>query len=224
MQSVSPQLDVGVVTVTHFFQNCSLLRCAETHKGAVVDPGGDVDHIVFAIEQAEVEVEKILLTHGHVDHVAGAGELARRLEVPIEGPHREDLFLFEVLAQKSAEYGLEVPEPFMPNRWLEHGDEVTVGELAFEVLLCPGHTPGHVVFFHRPSKFVVVGDVIFRGSIGRTDFPRSEYDALIRSIRETLLPLGDDVTFLPGHGPTSTLGEERRSNPFVTDPDRYRFM
>ena len=224
MQTVSPTLEIEVVPVTGFFQNCSLLRCTTTGKAAVVDPGGDVDHILFAFERAGLDVERILLTHGHVDHIAGTGELAQRLGVPIEGPHREDQFLLDVLEEKAAEYGLEPPVPFLPARWLDAGDEVTVGELTLEVLHCPGHTPGHVVFFHRPSRFAIVGDVLFRGSIGRTDFPRGDFDTLIRSIRGTLLPLGDDVTFLSGHGPTSTFGEERRSNPFVTSPEKFRFL
>lgn len=222
MYTASPALEFEVVPVTPFFQNCTLLRCTATGKSAVIDPGGDVDNILFVAEREKLEVERVLLTHGHVDHIGGTGELVQRLGVPVEGPHEADRFLLDVAGEKAREYGLEASLPFEVTRWLAAGDTVSVGELELEVLHCPGHTPGHVVFFHRPSHFVVVGDVIFRGSIGRTDFPRGDYDTLISSIRDVLLPLGDEVTFLPGHGPTSTFAEERRSNPFVTDPERYR--
>ncbi|MEW6071323.1 MAG: MBL fold metallo-hydrolase [Planctomycetota bacterium] len=223
MHTASPALRFDVVPVTPFFQNCTLLCCTASGKAAVIDPGGDVDLVMHAIERARLAVERILLTHGHVDHVGGTGELVRRLGVPVEGPHREDRFLLEDLPGKAAMFGLEEPLSFLPDRWLAGGDEVRVGELVLEVLHCPGHTPGHVVFFHRPSRFAQVGDVLFRGSIGRTDFPRGDHRALLRSIRDTLLPLGDDVTFVPGHGPLSTLGAERRSNPFLVETGGVRF-
>jgi hydroxyacylglutathione hydrolase len=222
MYTASPALEFEVVPVTPFFQNCTLLRCTATGKGAIVDPGGDVDNILFAVERAGLEVERVLLTHGHVDHIGGAGELVRRLGLPAEGPQVEDRFLVDTVGEKAAEYGLEASVPFEVSRWLEGGDTVSVGELELEVLHCPGHTPGHVAFYHRPSHFALVGDVLFRGSIGRTDFPGGDYDTLIHSIHQVLLPLGDEVTFLSGHGPTSTFAEERLTDPFITDPDRYR--
>ncbi len=224
MQAVSDALEVAVLPVTPFQQNCSLLRCVKTGSGAVVDPGGDVPRIRALIDREELAVEKVLLTHGHLDHASGAAQLARELGVPIEGPQREDGFWLEGIVDQARMYGLEPGEVAEPDRWLEGGDVATVGELELEVRHTPGHTPGHVIFFHAPSRFAWVGDVLFQGSIGRTDFPRGDYDTLIRSIQEQLLPLGDDVTFLPGHGPTSTFGRERATNPFLVDPDRYRSM
>ncbi len=206
-----------IIPVTPFEQNCSLLCCLETGKAAVVDPGGDLDRIVQAAEQAKVEIEKILLTHGHVDHAGGAGALAQRLHIPIEGPQREDRFWLDLLATRGAQFGLAEAGPCTPDRWLEQGDTVTFGHIQLEVRHCPGHTPGHVIFFHPPSRLAIVGDVLFQGSIGRTDLPRGDYATLIRSIREQLWPLGEDVQFIPGHGPVSTFGAERRSNPFVGD-------
>ncbi|MDR3437250.1 MBL fold metallo-hydrolase [Telmatospirillum sp.] len=214
-QEQSPQ--VVVQPVTPFAQNCSLIWDPATGHGAVIDPGGDVDTIVAAIDAKNVAVEKILITHGHVDHAGGAAELAERLGVPIEGPAREDAFLIDDIAQHGQQYGFPACRSFTPGRWLEDGDTVTVGSLHFEVRHCPGHTPGHVVFFHRPSMLAFVGDVLFAGSIGRTDFPRGDHAALIHSITTRLWPMGDDVTFVPGHGPASTFGEERQSNPFVGD-------
>ena len=222
MQELSEHLEITILPVTLFQQNCTLLRCRETGRGAVLDPGGEVGRIRELVEREEVEVEKILVTHGHLDHASGAAELARELGVSIEGPQVEDRFWLEMLPSQAKMYGLEEGEVFEPDRWLQGGDTTTVGALELEVRHCPGHTPGHVIYFHAPSRFAMVGDVLFQGSIGRTDFPRGDYDTLIRSIRDELLPLGDDVTFLPGHGPTSTFGEERRSNPFLVDPDRYR--
>jgi hydroxyacylglutathione hydrolase len=206
-----------VIPVTPFQQNCSLLWCEETKKAAVVDPGGDIELILAAVARFGAEVEKILLTHGHIDHAGGTAELARRLGVPIEGPQREEQFWIDQLPQQSQMFGFPRADKFTPDRWLEQGDTVRFGNVEMEVLHCPGHTPGHVVFFHRGSRLAVVGDVLFQGSIGRTDFPRGDYDTLIHSIRERLWPLGDDVTFIPGHGPLSTFGDERRSNPFVGD-------
>lgn len=206
-----------VVPVTAFEQNCTVLWCEKTRRAAVVDPGGDLDRIVGALDAEGLTLEKILVTHGHCDHAGGAFDLARRYGVPIEGPQREDAFWIDMLEQQSRMFGLPGARRFEPTRWLEDGDTVTVGEEVLEVLHCPGHTPGHVVFFSRPARLALVGDVLFAGSIGRTDFPKGDYDTLIASIRGKLWPLGDAVSFVPGHGPTSTFGHERRSNPFVAD-------
>ncbi len=208
-------MKIYVVPVTPYQQNCSILCCEQTGKGAIVDPGGDTARILDAVEQAGVMVEKILVTHGHLDHAGAVAELAERLQVPVEGPHRDDRFWIDGLAEQSQRLGFAGARPFTPDRWLEDGDSVTVGQTELQVLHCPGHTPGHVVFFSAEGRFAVVGDVLFQGSIGRTDFPRGDYATLIHSIREKLFPLGDDVQFLPGHGPTSTFGHERKTNPFV---------
>ncbi|MBW3199294.1 MBL fold metallo-hydrolase [Marinobacter hydrocarbonoclasticus] len=206
-----------IVPVTPFEQNCTLLWCTETHKAAVVDPGGDLDRILAAAEDEGVILEKILLTHAHIDHAGGTAELAKSAGLPIEGPHKDDNFWIQGLAMQAQMFGFPAPEVFTPNRWLEDGDTVTVGNETLEVLHTPGHTPGHVVFFHRGSKLAQVGDVLFNGSIGRTDFPKGDYNTLIHSIREKLFPLGDDVSFICGHGPMSTFGQERATNPFVSD-------
>lgn len=210
-------IDFRIVPVTPFQQNCSVVWCKRTRRAAVVDPGGDLDRILEAAETLGVTIEKILITHGHIDHAGGTAQLARELNVPIEGPHREDLFWIEGMADQGRMFGFPGGEIFEPNRWLEDGDTVTVGEQVLQVLHTPGHTPGHVVFFHPESQVAMVGDVLFAGSIGRTDFPRGDHPTLVRSIREKLLPLGDDVSFIPGHGPTSTFGRERKSNPYVMD-------
>ncbi|MGE3832112.1 MAG: MBL fold metallo-hydrolase [Parvibaculaceae bacterium] len=206
---------IMVIPVTPFQQNCSLIWNEDTRIGAVCDPGGDVPTILQAIKQAGVTVEKILLTHGHIDHAGGAAELKEQLSVPIEGPHREDLFLLEALPQSGAKYGMEGVRPVVPDRWLAEGDTVTVGALSFAILECPGHTPGSVVFYNAANRFCLMGDVLFQGSVGRTDLPRGSHETLIASIRNKLLPLGDDVAFLPGHGQASTIGEERLNNPFL---------
>ena len=211
-----PPMRVGIGPVTAFEQNCSLLWCTATMRGALVDPGGDLDKLKQALEKTGVELEKILVTHGHMDHCGMAGVLAKDMGVPIEGPHEGDRFWIESLDDPARRYGLP-GESFEPDRWLGQGDTVQVGELELDVVHCPGHTPGHVVFFHEPSRFAFVGDVLFAGSIGRTDFPQGDHQQLIDSITGRLWPLGDDVTFVPGHGPTSTFGHERRTNPFVAD-------
>lgn len=216
----TPALKASIIPVTPFVQNCTLLWCVETRAAAVVDPGGDVAIIQDVIAKADVRVEKVLLTHGHLDHAGGAAELAQAFSVPIEGPHEADLFWIEAMGQQARMFGCAQVPTFTPDRWLAGGDQVTLGALTLDVRHCPGHTPGHVVFFHQPSRLAIVGDVLFAGSIGRTDFPGGDYDTLIRSIREQLWPLGDDVAFIPGHGPMSTFGDERRSNPFVADSTR----
>lgn len=208
-----------VVPVTPFEQNCSLLWCEQTLKGAVVDPGGDLDRVLRAAGAAGVTIEKILITHGHLDHAAATADLAERLSIPIEGPQKDDAFWIDALPQACAQYGFPPARAFTPDRWLADGDTVTVGAMTLDVIHCPGHTPGHVVFFHRDSKTAWVGDVLFHGSIGRTDFPRGNHRDLIESITGKLWPLGDDVTFVPGHGPNATFGAERRSNPFVADSE-----
>ncbi|MFO0994216.1 MAG: MBL fold metallo-hydrolase [Hyphomicrobiales bacterium] len=209
------KLQAMIVPVTPFQQNCAILWEEETKRGAVSDPGGDVDQILKAVEKSGVTIEKILLTHGHIDHAGGAAELAERLGVKIEGPHTEDLYLLEDLPRSGAQYGMAGVRPVKPDRWLTEGDTVTVGGLAFDILETPGHTPGSVVFFNKPNRFLLGGDVLFKGSVGRTDFPRGDHATLLASIRDKLFPLGDDVVFLPGHGQPGRIGEERRTNPFL---------
>jgi glyoxylase-like metal-dependent hydrolase (beta-lactamase superfamily II) len=203
--------------VTPFQQTCSVIWDPATMKGAVVDPGGDLDSVLELAARHGATIEKILLTHAHIDHAGATAELKRRLSIPIEGPHEGDRFWIEQLAEQGAAFGIKSEGPFEPDRWLVDGDIVTVGSLQLSVIHCPGHTPGHVVFVHRPSRFAIVGDVLFKGSIGRTDFPGGNHAELIHSIRDRLLPLGDDVRFLPGHGPISTFGDERSDNPYVSD-------
>lgn len=206
-----------IVPVTAFQQNCSILVCEATKRAALVDPGGDLPRLRDAIAELGATLEKVFLTHGHLDHCGAADLVRQEFGVPIEGPQREDKFWIDQIEQSCAMYGLPPSKSFEPDRWLNDGDTVSFGEQTLEVLFCPGHTPGHVVFFHRAKKLAFVGDVLFQGSIGRTDFPRGNHEQLLSSIREKLWPLGDDVTFVPGHGPTSTFGEERRHNPFVAD-------
>ncbi|MEW8346428.1 MAG: MBL fold metallo-hydrolase [Candidatus Thiodiazotropha sp.] len=206
-----------IIPVTPFQQNCTLFWCDKSRQAAIIDPGGDTRQLVNQITDLELLPRQILLTHGHIDHAGGANELAQMLEIPIVGPHREDAFLLDNMDQQAAMLGFGKGTACKPDQWLEQGDEVVVGEERLEVYHCPGHTPGHLVFFHRASQLAQVGDVLFNGSIGRTDFPRGDYATLIHSIRNRLWPLGDEVRFIPGHGPESTFGEERRSNPFVCD-------
>lgn len=210
-------LKYRILPVTPFQQNCSLVWCPQTRMAALVDPGGEVDRLLAAVEEEGLTLEKILLTHGHIDHAGGTAELARRAGVPIEGPQIEERFWLEALPQQSRMFGFPQVEQFEPTRWLEDGDTVTVGEQELQVLHTPGHTPGHVVFFHAQSQLALVGDVIFAGSIGRTDFPRGDFNTLVNAIRSKLWALGDDVSFIPGHGPMSTIGRERRTNPFVAE-------
>lgn len=209
-------LRAAIIPVTPYQQNCSLIWCSATKKAALVDPGGDLDRLKLAVEKAGVTLEKILITHGHADHCGQAGMLAAELGLPIEGPHEDDRFWIARLEDDGPRFGIAT-KVFEPDRWLHHDDTVTVGNLQLEVIHCPGHTPGHVVFFHRPTRFAFVGDVLFAGSIGRTDFPMGNHQDLLDAITQRLWPLGDGVTFVPGHGPTSTFGQERATNPYVSD-------
>ncbi|UCH46999.1 MAG: MBL fold metallo-hydrolase [Betaproteobacteria bacterium] len=210
-------MKVTVIPVTPFQQNCSLLICEQSGQAALVDPGGDLEVVLGAVEKSGARLEKVLLTHGHIDHCGATAELRKRLGIPVEGPHIEDQFWIDQLPQQGRQFGFGTLESFVPDRYLEGGDKVSFGDISMEVRHCPGHTPGHVVFFHREHRLAFVGDVLFQGSIGRTDFPRGDLPTLIESITTQLWPLGEDVTFVPGHGPISTFGEERRTNPFVSD-------
>jgi glyoxylase-like metal-dependent hydrolase (beta-lactamase superfamily II) len=201
--------------VTPFQQNCSLVWCDATRRGAFVDPGGEAARLYRAAEDNGVTIEKVLVTHAHVDHAGAADEVARHYAVPIVGPHPADQFWIDGMAQQGRMFGVSGAKAFVPERWLADRDVVEVGRVRFDVRHCPGHTPGHVVFHHRDAKRAFVGDVLFRHSIGRTDFPGGDYDTLIASIVERLWPMGDDTIFIPGHGPESSFGEERRANPFV---------
>jgi glyoxylase-like metal-dependent hydrolase (beta-lactamase superfamily II) len=210
-----PDIRAAIIPVTPFQQNCTLLWSDTTKIGAVIDPGGDLDRIREAITSQGVTVEKILLTHGHIDHAGGAAALKDELGVPIEGPHEADRFLLDHLPETARGYGLAEARAVKPDRWLREGDTVTVGGITLDVLHCPGHSPGSVVFVAAQERFALVGDVVFKGSVGRSDLPGGDGALLIRSIKDKLLPLGDDVAFICGHGPTSTIGDERRTNPFL---------
>lgn len=211
-----PKARAAIIPVTPFEQNCTLIWCEATKRAVVIDPGGDVPNIISAIEQSGVTVEKIWLTHGHLDHAGGAAELKDKLGgVPIEGPHMADKFLLDNLVEGGKRFGFDGMRNVTPDRWLNEGDQVTVGELAFDILHCPGHSPGSVVFFNRDMRFAHVGDVLFNGSVGRTDLPGGDHATLINSIKTKLLPLGDDVGFICGHGPGSNIGQERQTNPFI---------
>ena len=205
-----------IVPVTLFEQNCTILWDAETKQAVVFDPGGDVQRILAAIEKTAVKVEKIWLTHGHIDHVGGAAELRDALKVPIEGPHQADKFLLDNVVNSGAQFGMSGVRNFTPDRWLEEGEQVRIGALTFDILHCPGHSPGSVVYFNREMRFAHVGDVLFNGSVGRTDLPGGSHATLISSIKNKLLPLGDDIGFICGHGAGSSFGQERLTNPFLT--------
>lgn len=208
----------AVIPVTPFQQNCSLIWCEETMLAAVVDPGGDMDRIEQLMTQEGVTLEKVLVTHGHMDHAGAVADMADKYSVPIEGPQKEESFWIDKLPEQGKMFGLSGTfRSFEPDRWLEEGDTVTVGKEVLEVYHCPGHTPGHLAFFNREARLAIVGDLLFQGSIGRTDFPKGNFDTLIKSITEKLWPLGDDVAFIPGHGPMSTFGQERKMNAFVSD-------
>ena len=216
MTEANPPLRAAIIPVTPLAQNCTLLWCTKTMRGAFTDPGGDLPRLKAAAAQAGVTIEKILLTHGHIDHCGSAGILAKELGVPIEGPHEADRFWISRLDDDGKRWGI-TGKPFEPDRWLEDGDTATVGELTFNVRHCPGHTPGHVVFHHPESKLAIVGDVLFKGSIGRWDFPMGNHQQLIESITQRLWPMGGETAFVPGHGPMSTFGHERATNPFCGD-------
>lgn len=212
-------LKFQIIPVTPFQQNCTLFWCSATKEAVVIDPGGEVNLIVDALQEQDLTITKVLLTHAHIDHAGATKALAEHFSVVIEGPHKEDQFWIDLIPEQKQRFGLGFAEAekFTPNRWLEQGDKVTFGEITLEVYFCPGHTPGHIVFYHKNSQLAQVGDVLFKGSVGRTDFPKGDQATLIKSIRENLFPLGDEVRFIPGHGPMSTFGEERRTNPYVGD-------
>lgn len=205
----------AIIPVTPFQQNCTLLWCEETKEAAAIDAGGDVARIIAAAEKQGVKLVKLLNTHGHLDHVGGVATLVDQLALPVEGPHPEDDFWIKGMPDQCRMFGFPPTRSFTPDRWLAEGDEVEIGKVKLEVRHCPGHTPGHVVFIHHPTKTAFVGDVLFQGSIGRTDFPKGDHATLLASIRDKLLSLGDDYSFVPGHGPMSTMGEERRYNPYL---------
>jgi len=213
---MSDKLNFEIVPVTPFEQNCSVIWCTKTKLAAVVDPGGDLEKIHRVIKQHELELDKILITHAHLDHAGGTAEFARNTGIPIIGPHKADQFWIDAMPEQCQRFGFN-GEIFEPDQWLNHGDSVTLGELTFDVIHCPGHTPGHVVFVERTAQFAAVGDVLFKGSIGRSDFPQGNQQDLVNSIRQRLFPIGDNIQFIPGHGPMSTFGLERQTNPFVAD-------
>jgi len=215
--SSSTPIGVFIAPVTPLQQNCTVVWCKATNKAAVIDPGGSVDAILGEIARRGLTLDKIWITHGHLDHAGGAAELKEKSGLQIEGPHPDDQFWIDGIEQQGRAYGIPEARSFTPDRWLKDGDTLTLGETTWEVLHCPGHTPGHVVFFNRDARFAQVGDVLFKGSIGRTDFPQGNLDELLRAITTKLWPLGDDVAFVPGHGPMSTFGEEKRTNPYVSD-------
>lgn len=210
-------IKVVIIPVTPLQQNCTLMWCEESRTGAVIDPGGEVDKIIDAINETGITIEHILLTHGHFDHIGGAMDLSERLGVSITGPHKEDEFITRAVVSTGEMYGVPGGRDLVGNAWLEEGDKITFGSVTLDVLHTPGHTPGHIVFYNAAGKVAQVGDVLFKGAIGRTDFARGDLDTLISSITKKLWPLGADVTFIPGHGPTSTFGEERATNAYVSD-------
>ncbi|PXZ02946.1 MBL fold metallo-hydrolase [Gilliamella apicola] len=204
-----------IISVTDFQENCSIVWCDETNEAAFIDPGGEPELLKKAVEKLGVNIKQILLTHGHLDHVGVAAELAKHYDVKIIGPSQEDEFLFTALPQQSMQFGFPYTESFLPDRWLKENDKIQIGNISLDVLFCPGHTPGHIVFINLKDKIAFVGDVLFKNSIGRTDFPRGNHADLISSITHKLFPLGDDFIFVPGHGPMSSFGNERMTNPFL---------
>ncbi|WP_367275614.1 MBL fold metallo-hydrolase [uncultured Nevskia sp.] len=206
-----------IIPVTPFQQNCSLIWDPLTMEGALVDAGGEAERLLARVAAHGIKLVKLLVTHGHLDHAGSVAEIAEKLKLPIEGPHPDDAFWIEGMPDAARQYGFPPTRSFVPDRWLQQGDTVTLGSLTLDVLHCPGHTPGHVVFHHPASRLALVGDVIFQNSIGRTDFPRGNHADLIKAIRTRLFPLGDDTQFVPGHGPMSTFGAERKQNPYVAD-------
>ena len=215
--TAKPPLQAIIVPVTPLQQNCTLIWCTKTMRGAFTDPGGDLDRLKQVAADNGVTIEKLLVTHGHIDHCGLTAVLARDLGVPIEGPHPDDKFWIDMNPAQGAAYGVPGAEAFTPDRWLHDGDQVTVGELVLDVYHCPGHTPGHVVFHHALSQLAIVGDVLFQGSIGRTDFPKGNFNDLVEAITTKLWPLGNETAFVPGHGPMSTFGRERQANAYVAD-------
>ena len=210
-------LKISIIPVTAYQQNCSLIWCDETKKAAVIDPGGEINKILDMAKSCNVKIEKIFITHGHLDHAGAAGELAVMLNIPIEGPEKADIFWIDRITQDCADSSFPPTAGFTPTRWLVDNDVINIGNIEMQVLHCPGHTPGHVVFYEKSANIAFVGDVLFQNSIGRTDFPMGNHDDLLSSIKNKLWPLGDDVTFISGHGGISTFGAERKNNPFVSD-------
>lgn len=210
------QLQAGIISVTPFQQNCTILFDTDTKDGVVIDPGGDVDRILGVAKEQGITIKEIWITHGHIDHAGGADELREKTGAPVVGPHKDDAMLLDVLADQGARFGYNIPaRKLVPDRWLDEGDVVMLGEHRFEIFHCPGHAPGHVIFVNRAMNFAILGDVLFNGSIGRTDLPGGNHEQLLASIRDKVLPLGDEMGFLCGHGPGSRIGDERRSNPFL---------
>ncbi|MDE9551129.1 MBL fold metallo-hydrolase [Xenorhabdus bovienii] len=210
-------MNYHIIPVTTVMQNCTLIWCEETLEAAIVDPGGEAEKLISEIERRGLKLTQILLTHGHYDHVGATVDVAKHFNVPVHGPHKADAFWIEALEVQCQMFGVEACPSFTPERWLDEGDTLQIGNIEFSVLHCPGHTPGHIIFANHIDKLISMGDVLFKGSIGRTDFPGGNYDDLIQSIKEKVIPLGDDFHFIPGHGPMSTLGHERKTNPFLQD-------
>lgn len=217
VRSIFQDMKYVITPVTRFKQNCSMWICEQTRRAVVIDPGGDIERIIAVARENEATIEKLLITHGHMDHASAGGALAKKLGVPIEGPHQQEAFLFKEMPQQCLEFGMGPIEDFVPDRWLNHGDTVSFGNEQIEVLHCPGHTPGHVAYFHRGEKLAAVGDILFAGSVGVTRMHYGSHPQLVASIRQRLFPLGDRVRFIPGHGKMSSFGFEREFNPFVCD-------
>ena len=208
-------LQYQIIQVTSFQQNCSLVWCDQTNDAVLVDPGGDVELLLAAVEKNNLNLKAIWLTHGHLDHIGGTAELKKRLDLPVIGPHKDDQFLIDAIPDQCEMFGFALVDSFQPDKWLDEGQTLQVGNESLSILRTPGHTPGHIVLMHNKQKLLWVGDVLFKGAIGRTDFPRGNYDELISSIKTKLITLDDDYRFVPGHGPESTIGQERLSNPFL---------